>query len=140
MNLPPLLADRLTATPDGCWIWQAAVTSRGYGSVGYRGRVWSVHRLVYVLTRGPIPDDMTIDHLCHNKRCANPDHLEVVTRAENTRRAHRDGLVPGNGKQHRTHCRHGHEYTTENTYVAPDGSRTCRQCRRDSYNRMKETA
>jgi hypothetical protein len=69
-----------------CWTWTGAVQSRGYGSVGYQRRIWSTHRLSYELLVGPIPDGLTIDHLCLNKRCCNPSHLEPVTNLENIRR------------------------------------------------------
>jgi hypothetical protein len=69
-----------------CWIWTGAVTSRGYGSVSYERRIWSSHKLAYVLLVGPVPDGLTLDHLCLIKRCCNPSHLEPVTNAENIRR------------------------------------------------------
>ena len=68
--------------PDtGCWVWQRAMTRGGYGF-----RQGPAHRYVYERERGPIPDDLTLDHLCRNPGCVNPDHLEPVTSAENTRR------------------------------------------------------
>jgi hypothetical protein len=69
-----------------CWTWTGAVQSRGYGSCGYQRRIWSTHRLSYELLVGPIPSGLTIDHLCRNKRCCNPAHLEPVTNLENIRR------------------------------------------------------
>jgi hypothetical protein len=73
---------------DTCWHWRGAVTSSGYGSVGHEGRLWSTHRLAYELLIGPIPDGLHIDHLCLNKLCCNPWHLEPVTQQENRRRQH----------------------------------------------------
>ena len=73
---------------DGCWHWRGAVTSSGYGCVAYEGRLWSTHRLAYELLSGPIPDGLQIDHLCRNKLCCNPQHLEPVTAQENRRRQH----------------------------------------------------
>ena len=79
--------DRVLVT-ETCWLWTGATQTRGYGSVGVgNGRTALAHRVAYQQTVGPIPDGMTIDHVCENKVCVNPDHLEVVTRAENTRRA-----------------------------------------------------
>jgi hypothetical protein len=71
---------------------------------------------------GPIPEGLTIDHLCRAIRCVNPAHLEPVTNAENIRRA---ALANA-----RSHCPHGHEYTPENSYFDPKGGRRCRECQR----------
>lgn len=73
--------------PGGCWIWTAAVGAHGYGVFGQGSRTYLAHRLSYGELMEPIPADLTIDHLCRVKRCVNPAHLEVVTRAENGRRA-----------------------------------------------------
>ncbi len=111
---------------DDCWTWTGYV-DRGYGKIGVggrRGRVRRVHRLGWELLVGPVPDDLTLDHLCRNRACWNPDHLEPVTAEENNRR----------GVQAKTHCIHGHEYTEENTYRRPDGTRLCRVCMRTHAN------
>ena len=74
--------DRVLVT-ETCWLWTGATQTRGYGSVGVgNGRTALAHRVAYQQTVGPIPDGMTIDHVCENKVCVNPDHLEVVTRAQ----------------------------------------------------------
>ena len=70
-----------------CWLWQGHVMKNGYGLMkGSDGRTGSVHRIAYELLVGAVPDGMTLDHLCENKRCANPAHLEPVSRVENIRR------------------------------------------------------
>jgi len=85
---------------DTCWLWKGRVMWKGYGMFRFENRPdQRVHRLAYAEVVGPIPAEMTIDHLCRNRVCVNPDHLEVVTREENTRRAR--ALV--------THCKRGHE-------------------------------
>lgn len=72
----------------GCWNWTAALSTAGYGHMTYRGRSTTSHRLAYeCLTGEEIPEGLTIDHLCFNRACQNPRHMEVVTRGENTRRA-----------------------------------------------------
>lgn len=79
---------RVEKRENGCWIFTGAVNSKGYGCVssGRKGKNVLTHRLAVMHRDGSVPEDMTIDHLCNVKRCVNPDHLEVVTRAENTRR------------------------------------------------------
>jgi hypothetical protein len=76
--------------PNECWPWTGATQTRGYGSFGTGdGRTALAHRVAYELWVGPIPADLTIDHLCFNKRCMNVAHMEVVTRAENSVRSQR---------------------------------------------------
>lgn len=105
----------------GCWVFQGAVNSKGYTCISKDGKNYLAHRISYELHREPIPADMTIDHLCRNKRCVNPEHLEVVTRGENIRRSPASGI-------HKTHCMHGHEFTEKNTLIKRNGSRNCREC------------
>lgn len=70
-----------------CWVWQGQKNAAGYGRMKWAGRRWSVHRFLYEVTVGPIPEGMEVDHLCRNPACCNPAHLEPVTGAENKRRA-----------------------------------------------------
>jgi hypothetical protein len=111
---------------DGCWEWTASRCREGYGRFNANDinlPSTLAHRIAYTWLVGPIPDGMTLDHLCRNTGCVNPDHLEVVTASENSRRA-----VPWN--RCKTHCIHGHPFDEENTYVTPVGKRVCRECRR----------
>ena len=75
--------------PDGssCWEWQGYVAPNGYGMGGLHGKVQYAHRIAYEAFIGPVPDGLHLDHLCRNRRCVKPAHLEPVTQAENNRRA-----------------------------------------------------
>ena len=110
-----------------CWLWTAGVNASGYGKFGREPTGPELaHRVAYELLVGPIPDGLVLDHLCRVRICVNPAHLEPVTSGENTRRACRG----------RTHCKRGHEFTPENTYIW-GRSRTCVTCRRQ-YKRQAE--
>lgn len=112
----------------GCWDWPGATTSNGYGVVG-RGRRGEgnalVHRAVYEEMVGPIPNGLHLDHLCRNRRCCRPDHLEAVTQAENNRR--QAGA--------RTTCPAGHPYDGQT-----NGSRRCLTCHRDRERSRRAAA
>lgn len=94
------------------------------------------HRLSYIISVGPIPEHLTdIDHLCRVRSCVNPQHLEPVTHRENILRSPIVGILTGQisaaREKAKTHCPHGHEYTTKNTYTRPvSGHRVCRACSR----------
>lgn len=114
-----------------CWIWTGFVSKDGYGSVSYQGERWRVHRLTWVLENGPIPNGLTIDHLCFDTLCCNPSHLRLLAHVDNAANQ-RSALA--------THCVNGHEYTPENTYLRPDGCsgrRDCRACISDRVRRYK---
>lgn len=115
--------------PDGCWLWTGATNSRGYGCLGVLGKGWLAHRWSYTIHVGPIPDGLTLDHLCKNILCCNPMHLEPVTRAENIRRG---------GNTIKTHCKRGHPLSGENLRVRSDGKRTCRTCNKDTNKASRE--
>jgi HNH endonuclease len=114
---------------DECWPWTGHL-SRGYGQfhVQYVSprRTIRPHRFSYELLVGPIPDGLQLDHLCRNRACVNPQHLEPVTAQENNRRS----LAPSAINAAKTACVHGHEFTPENTGTK-NGTRFCRQCARD---------
>ena len=103
-----------------CWVWLAATNGDGYGAFGNPQR--GAHRFAYELLVGPIPMGLELDHLCRNRLCVNPVHLELVTTQENIRR--------GQGGQHQAikmNCPKGHPYDLINTRFHK-GRRFCRQC------------
>jgi len=104
--------------PDECWPWSGAHNSRGYGTCQVDGHNVQAHRVAYRLTVGEIPAGLVLDHLCRNRWCQNPTHLEPVTCKENIRR----------GKLYRSHCSAGHELTEDNIQRTKDGYRVCLTC------------
>lgn len=111
---------------DGCWIWQGHVNKKThYGMIQVNHAPKLVHVISFEWSNGSIPEGMEIDHLCRNRICVNPDHLEAVK--------HRDNVLRGinacatNAKV--THCPQGHPYDLFNTYYRPDGGRDCKLCR-----------
>jgi len=111
-----------------CWVWTACKDARGYGRFGVDRSNKKAHRLSYELLIGPIPEGTEIDHVCRNKSCINPDHLEAVTHRENVLR----GESPSAKCAVVTHCAKGHEFTPENNYpyLMKNGRyrRRCKQC------------
>lgn len=120
-----VIDDRGFSTP--CLIWAACRSSAGYAKFNAQGnRVEYGHRLAYEALIGPIPEGLVVDHLCRNRACVNPDHLEPVGRGENVMRG--ETLTAAN--HIKTHCPQGHEYTPENTRVSKNGHRRCLTCDR----------
>ena len=109
-------------TPDGeCWRWTGSISPNGYG----RFNLIYAHRRSYELHVGPIPEGLTIDHLCRHRWCVNPAHLEPVTRGENVLR----GVGPSAQHARKTHCKRGHPLSGENLRVHARG-RECAICKR----------
>jgi hypothetical protein len=112
----------------GCWEWAGFVDKDGYGHfMKETGLHVGAHRFSYELFVGDIPEDMQIDHLCRNRKCINPTHLEVVTLKENVLRGH--GITATNLRK--TRCVNGHEFSELNTMYARGGEkRVCAECSR----------
>ena len=121
---------------DDCWTWTAG-TSEGYGQFGLSRRSGSIraHRFAYELLIGPVPDGLELDHLCRNRLCVNPAHLEPVSRRENILR----GESPTAQHARQTHCKNGHPLSGDNLYLHPKGSRVCLTCKR-AYERRHHPA
>lgn len=119
---------------NGCWVWQGSCAINGYGQFTWESgkRQVVAHRAAYELFVGPIPHGLVLDHLCRNRACVNPKHLEPVTLFENSRRANLNQSRPL-----ATHCKRGHEYTTETTWVRKNGRRHCRICARETNRRAQ---
>ena len=128
---------KIQERPDGCWEWTGSRNAAGYGQISINGRTRSAHRVSYELFVGPIYDALTIDHLCGHTWCVNPDHLEPVSGAENTRRAWKDrDRAP---RARKTHCYRGHPYAGDNVYTDKRGRRFCRACKAET-DRKRQAA
>lgn len=122
------LADKVLVG-DGCWEWTGSQHPEGYGSVRLPdGRTLNAHRAVYELVVGPIPAGITLDHLCRNRVCVNPSHMDPVTRTENVMR----GEGPPARNARKTECLNGHplEGPDADVYTGR-GKRECNRCRRE---------
>lgn len=126
-ELPVGIADRIEPMPSGCWRWTGYLTTQGYGQIQVGDRKHQAHRYIYELTVEAVAAADTMDHLCRNRWCVNPDHLEPVPNRENILR----GLMPSANRQR---CKAGrHDITSPGAvYTDCEGVDRCRECRRDS--------
>lgn len=106
-----------------CWNWMG-VTSKGYGYFMKKQRLVSAHRESYIMLVGNIEDNLTIDHLCRNKACVNPEHMELVSMKENILRSNNPAAI----NARKTHCIRGHELKGRHLYIDKGGGRNCRTC------------
>ena len=106
---------------DECWLWSGPRSGR-YGAACLGGKVRKAHKVVYEFLKGPVPAGKELDHLCRNRYCVKPEHLEPVSHRENILRGNSPAAV--HAKQ--THCSRGHSLA--DAYVYDGGRRRCRVC------------
>lgn len=118
---------------NGCWGWIGCLNHHGYGNCNVMGFPSNLtHRIMYDYFYGNLSPDLTIDHLCRNRACVNPLHLQQVTSQENQKR----GLV--NQYKYATHCINGHSLSGDNLTMCQRGERMCRKCHRISNKKYIE--
>lgn len=128
---------RITAS--GCWEWTGGLSAAGYGLLSMRKDGYKhqrAYRVSYVVFKGDIPKGMTVDHICRNRPCFNPDHLRLLTMKDNIL----SGTGPTAKHANQTHCVHGHQLSGDNLYVfkSKDGKMTMRSCRACAYKRQRD--
>lgn len=107
---------------DGCWLWSVKM-GNGYGRFWSCDRTIAAHRVSWAMHRGVVPDGFDIDHLCRNRACVRPDHLEAVSKSTNTSRGYSGTPIL------KSHCRHGHAMTPDNIAVVKTARKTMRLCK-----------
>lgn len=131
-SISDIIARSSVVEKSGCWEWSLYIDPNGYGRARIGNRIISAHRVAYELAYGPIPDSMTVDHLCFNTQCVNPSHLRILTLLENQQNQRCATWLS---------CESGHPLTEENTYIRPGThgrGRQCRACNREAVRRYKE--
>ena len=120
---------KVEVTSTRCWKWRGYLMPNGYGQFGADGVAVLAHRWAYEHWMGEVPQGLDLDHLCRNRWCVNPAHLEPVTRRENLRRGIR--------KTGQESCKNGHPLAGDNLKPTKDGRRQCRACQQAANRRYK---
>ncbi len=135
-TLPAKIANRIQKTKD-CWFWIGSLTQQGYGRMWVKSRNSTnyAHRIVYELLVGPIPEGLTIDHLCRNKLCVNPEHMEAVSSRVNALRGYGPPAI--NARKRR--CHKGHLFNDKNVMLVRGGrKRQCKICWSEYYKKWRK--
>jgi len=129
--------NKVEVQPSGCWEWMAYKWPDGYGCFYFDGKLVRAHRFSYELNKGKIPVGLQLDHLCRNRRCVNPTHLQPVTCKENL---HRSPIVITTICSNKTHCPRGHELIGSNLdkWQLAHGNRICRKCKNENMKTYKQ--
>lgn len=124
--------EKIRESESGCWEWTGGLNGVGYGqfykgrtALGETGKTYA-HRWAYEFFIGPVPEGLHLDHLCRNRKCCNPWHLEPVTCRVNLLR----GETTAAAHARKTHCPKGHPYSGTNLRINKSGQRFCRECSR----------
>jgi len=123
---------------NGCWEWTAATSNKGYGQFGVNKIAKSTHRISYIIHKGEIPGGLMICHTCNNPPCINPNHVYAGTSSDNMKQSVREMR---HFEQSKTHCKNGHEFNQENTFLRDRKgrgiTRVCRSCKRDAERKRR---
>lgn len=131
-NPKKFLKERVSIDQSGCWNWKLYTRKDGYGQITTKQGVDVAHRTAYMVFIGEIPNDLVVDHLCRNRKCINPKHVELVSRGENVLRGETGAGINSRKKV----CLNGHPFSKENTYIRVQKkngklARNCKACRKN---------